>query len=442
MKQAFLLIVALALALLAAAIAPVFKADPGLVQVHFRGWTLETSVLVLVLAVAAVWLLGWLLVRLWRMPAEAARRVREQRALVQLEKGLLALTEGDWGKAERALQKSALSHGRTTARYLAAAEAADGQDAADRAEWYLEQADKRNRKQKFLVELTRARMLVSNDRFAEARPLLEALQSSRRRHPQVLEMLARCYRELGEWEALLGLLPAMRKAGIVDETEAAGLRQEAAMADLRNCRDTDSLQSRFAALPRQSQRSAEVARCFAEQALRLGAAELTEEALRNALKTEWFSQLLVPYGEPGPDDAGKRLAQCEKWLVDHPDDHWLHLTLGRLCAREELWGKARQHMVRSLELAPTVSGYDALGQLLERKGELEVAMACFRNALRMQQGKEPSPLPGGLARLESPAAPPGNTATQEASVVRPGRWRQWGRARTRTGTSSPNSKES
>ena len=31
----------------------------------------------------------------------------------------------------------------TTARYLAAAEAADGQEASDRAEWYLEQADSR-----------------------------------------------------------------------------------------------------------------------------------------------------------------------------------------------------------------------------------------------------------------------------------------------------------
>jgi HemY protein len=442
MKKAFLLIIALALALFAAAIAPVFKADPGLVQIHFRGWTVETSVLALVLAVAAVWLVVWLLLRLWRMPAEAARRVREQRALVQLEKGLLALTEGDWSKAERALQKSALSHGRTTARYLAAAEAADGQDAADRAEWYLEQADKRNRKQKFLVELTRARMLVTNGRFEEARPLLESLQGSRRRHPQVLEMLARCYRELGEWEALLGLLPAMRKAGVVDEAQAARLRQEAAMADLRDCSDSDSLQARFSALPRPIQRTAEVARSFAEQALRLGAPELTEEPLRNALKTEWVSELLVPYGEPGPDDAGRRLAQCEKWLLDHPDDHWLHLSLARLCAREELWGKARQHMVRSLEIEPTVSGYDALGQLLERKGELEVAMACFRNALRMQQGKEPLPLPGGLTKLESPAAPAGDTSASESAVVRPGRWRQWGRARTRTGTSSPNSKES
>jgi HemY protein len=150
------------------------------------------------------------------------------------------------------------------------------------------------------------------------------------------------------------------------------------------------------------QRASEVAGAFADQALRLGAPELTEEVLRNSLKSQWESKLLIPYGEAGPDDANRRLKQCEKWLEAHPDDSWLHLALGRLCAREELWGKARHHMIRSLEIEPTVSGYDALGQLLERKGELEVAMACFRNALRMNQGKDPLPLPGELAKLEPP----------------------------------------
>jgi HemY protein len=400
-RTAFLVIVAIVLALLAAAVAPVFKSDPGLVQIHFRGWTMETSVLVLCLALAAAWLLLWLAVWLWRLPAETARRIREQRALVQLEKGLLALTEGDWSTAERALQKSASSHGRTTARYLAAAEAADGQDAGDRAEWYLEQADTRNRKQKFLVELTRARMLVANGQFEEARPILEEIQPRRRRHPQVLDMLARCYRELGDWEALLKLLPVMQKAGTVDEEEAAALRRHAAAADLKRSRDTDEMQQRFRSLPRQLQRSAEVVGAFADQALRLGAPELTEEVIRASLKVQWEPTLLIPYGEPGPDDAARRLRQCDKWLQIHPEDHWLHLALGRLCAREELWGKARQHMIRSLELEPTVLGYDTLGQLLERKGELELSMACFRNALRMSQGKEPQPLPGQQVKLEA-----------------------------------------
>jgi len=402
MKNSFLILIAVVLALLAAAIAPVFKSDPGMVQVHFRGWTVETSVLVLVLAVIALWVLVWVLVRLWKLPAETARRIRDQRSLAQLEKGLLALTEGDWSTAERALEKSASSHGRTTARYLAAAEAADGQDASDRAEWYLEQADTRNRKQKFLVDLTRARILTQNGHYEEARDVLVALLKRRRRHPQVLEMLARCYRELGEWEALLKLLPTMQKASVIDEHEAAQLRHVAAIGELQRCRDKDGLQASWRALPKAMKQSPEVIKAYAEQAVLNGAPELTEDVIRVSLKREWAPLLLIPYGEPGADDTPKRLKQCEIWLEAYPEEALLHLTLGRLCAREELWGKARHHMIRSLEIEPTVAGYDSLGQLLERKGELEIAMACFRNALRMNQGKDPLPLPGDQAKLDPP----------------------------------------
>ena len=402
MKSSFLVIIAIVLTLLAAAIAPVFKADPGMVQVHFQGWTIETSVLILVLAVLAMWLLVWLILRLWKMPAETARRIRDQRALAQLEKGLLALTEGDWSTAERALEKSASSHGRTTARYLAAAEAADGQDAGDRAQWYLEQADTRNRKQKFLVELTRARILIQNGEFAEAKIVLEGLINRRKRHPQVIEMLARCYRELGEWDSLLKLLPTMQKSGVIDEHEAEELKEQAAIGELQRCRDKEQLSQSWRVLPKAMQKVPGVVQTFADQAVLIGAPELTEEVIRNSLKREWNSRLLIPYGEPGPDDTSKRLKQCEKWLQTYPEDPWLHLAHGRLCAREELWGKARTHLVRSLEIEPSVAGYDSLGQLLERKGELEVAMACFRNALRMNQGKEPLPLPGDQARLASP----------------------------------------
>jgi len=372
MKSSFLILIAMALALLAAAIAPVFKTDPGLVQMHFRGWTIETSLLTLVLGVLLLWLLVWVLVRLWKVPAETARRIRDQRSLAQLEKGLLALTEGDWSTAERALEKSASSHGRTTARYLAAAEAADGQDASDRAEWYLEQADTRNRKQKFLVDLTRARILIQNNHFAEAKEVLESLHKRRRRHSQVLEMLARCHRELGEWDALLKLVPVMLKAKVIDDQEAVELRLQAAIGELQRCQDREKLQASWKSQPKASQRAPEVIRSYADQAVLLGAPELTEEVIRRSLKRE--------------------------------EDALLHLTLGRLCARDELWGKARHHMIRSLEIEPTVAGFDSLGQLLERKGELEVAMACFRNALRMNQGKEPQPLPGDQAKLEAPVS--------------------------------------
>lgn len=402
MKRPVLILVVVALLLLAAALAPVFKSDPGFVQIHFLDWTVETSVLVLFLGFLLLWVAVQLLVRLWRLPAETARKVQEKRALAQLEKGLLALTEGDWRTAERALEKSTSTRGKTTARYLAAAQAADGQSAEDRREYYLEQADSGGTRKKFLVELTRARMLLQGGSRAEALPILQELHQRRKRHPQVLELLARCYRELGHWDELQALFPALQKSGVLTEDQLDDLKIQVAVNRLSSAGDPDQLQEAWNRLPRQLRQESSVILVFAEQAGRLERADLAEPVLRASLKSSWDPALVLRYGDPGAGHVAQRLKQCEKWLLQHPDDAALHLALGRLCAGEEIWGKARQHLIRSLEIEPSSAGYDTFGQLLERQGDLELAMACFRNALRLNQGKPAQPLPGGQDRLSPP----------------------------------------
>ncbi len=402
MKRGILLLLLLVLLLVASALAPMFKSDPGHVLINFGAWTIETSVLVLATAVLLLWLAVHIAVWLWRMPLESARKMKEQRAFKQLEKGLLALTEGDWGAAEKALEKSASAQGRTTAHYLAAAQAADSQDAHERREYYLEQADSGGSKKRFLVELTRARMLLANGNRAAALPILQDLYRSRRKHPQVLELLSRCYRELGDWDAIQALLPALRKAGVLDDDQSQDLQEEVAVNKLRSVTTADELQAVWKKLPRTVRTHLAIVDAFAVGAANLDQLELAESVITASLKNEWNPALVLRYGDPAANDRLKRLKQCEKWLKQHPDDAGLHLALGRLCAGESLWGKAREHMVKSLELEPSSLGYDAFGQLLERQGELEPAMACFRNALRMNQGQKPKPLPAGTARLSGP----------------------------------------
>ena len=402
MKRGFLVILVLSLLLLAGALAPMFKSDPGQVLINFGDWTIETSVLVLIAALVLLWFTLQFIFWLWRTPVEAARRLREQRAFKQLEKGLLALTEGDWSAAEKALEKSASVQGKTTAHYLAAARAADGQDAHDRRDYYLEQADSGGSRKRFLVELTRARMLLENGNHAAALPLLKGLYKRRPRHPQVLDLLSRCYREQGEWDALQAMLPALRKASVLDDEQALALQQEVAVNNLRCTENVQALQLAWKHIPRAMRRHGGVAEAFAAAASRLERAELAEPVITASLKKEWNPALVLRYGDAGSSDRSKRLKQCEKWLKQHPEDPSLHLALGRLCALESLWGKAREHTVKSLELEASSLGYEVLGQLLERQGEQEPAMTCFRNALRMNQGQEPLPLPVGTERLAAP----------------------------------------
>ncbi|NRB71066.1 MAG: tetratricopeptide repeat protein [Xanthomonadales bacterium] len=402
MKRTVLLLSALTLLLLAAAVAPLFRDDPGLVQIHFLGWTIETSVLVLLAGLLLLWGLVQLAFWLWRLPAQTAQRVAERRATAQLEKGLLALTEGDWRAAERALGKSASASGKTTARYLAAAQAASGMQDQERREFYLEQADSGGRRKKFLVELTRARLLMEHGQRAEALPVLRSLQERRKGHPQVLGLLSQCLRELGRWDELQALLPALLKADVLTREQEAEVQLEIARHRLAGSADANSLEQAWQALPRALRKHPAAVEVFAQRAGELERADLAESVLRTSIKQSWTPALVLRYGDPGAGNAAQRLKQCEKWLAKHPEDPALHMALGRLCASQKLWGKARSHLIRSLELEPTAAGYDALGQLLERQGELETAMLCFRNALRMSQGRAPEPLPQESVRLTAP----------------------------------------
>ena len=402
MRRSVVILLILALLLLAGALAPMLKSDPGHVLINFGGWTIETSILVLAVALLILWFAFQIVIWLWRMPVETARKMREQMAFKQLEKGLLALTEGDWGAAEKALEKSASMQGRTTAQYLAAAQAADSQDAHDRREFYLEQADSGGSKKRFLVELTRARLLLANGNHEEAKPILQSLYKSRKKHPQVLELLSRCYRETGAWDELQALIPVLKKAGVLNEEQSQELQEQIAGDQLKSAQGEDELQTAWKHIPKAMRQHSTIVDAYAVGAAKLNRADLAEPIISASLKREWNSSLVLLYGDPGANDRSKRLKQCEKWLKQNPDDANLHLALGRLCAAESLWGKAREHMIKSLELEPSSHGYDAFGQLLERQGELEPAMVCFRNALRISQGQSPEPLPAGIAKLSAP----------------------------------------
>ena len=86
MKRSFLLLLILALLLLASAMAPFLKSDPGHVLINLGDWTIETSVLVLGGALLLLWFAVQLAFWVWRMPVETARKMREQRAFKQLGK--------------------------------------------------------------------------------------------------------------------------------------------------------------------------------------------------------------------------------------------------------------------------------------------------------------------------------------------------------------------
>jgi len=93
--------------------------------------------------------------------------------------------------------------------------------------------------------------------------------------------------------------------------------------------------------------------------------------------------LTLLYAECRPADSTRQLEIAERWLVRHNQDASLLYTLGRLCERQQLWGKAQTYLEASLALDNHWRAHVALGEMLAKLDRRTEADAHFAAALRL-----------------------------------------------------------
>jgi HemY protein len=401
-----LALAALAALILGAWLGPKLLDDPGFVVIEIAGWRVQTSLLVLAAAVIGLWLLASLVIWLVRLPGRGARAARAARSRRNLDRGLLALTEGDWATAERKLNRALRGRTGITAGYLAAARAAQGNGAPERRDRYLALADRRFGQRHVSTALVRARLLAAEGESEQALDLLERIHLKHPRHQGVLRLLLECYQACDRWRDVRLLLPALRKAAIVDRSRADELAQLAAGRELEAAADVEELLAIRRSLRAGVADRREVVVAFARRTLELDRPELAEPALRNAIEEQPDAELLALYAQADADDRDARIRHCERWLGSQGDSADLHLALGRLHLDQRDDEKAREHLQIAVRHSPDPGAYAALGRVLDRAGLLESATQCYRNALRLEQGRAPEPLalPRGAPDGDGPTA--------------------------------------
>ena len=161
-------------------------------------------------------------------------------------------------------------------------------------------------------------------------------------------MLLACHQELGNWDAIVELAPAVAKSKAQDPADleealqrawCGRLQASAGSADaMRHLRET------WSAIPRKMKRAPAVAARYAEC---LHAASDPDEAVRilkRAIEANPDDRLITLYGEIRSGRPAEQLATAEKWLEETPDDPVLLQTLVRLCLLNEEWAKAKRYV--------------------------------------------------------------------------------------------------
>ena len=149
----------------------------------------------------------------------------------------------------------------------------------------------------------------------------------------------------------------------------------------RRALDRYSLEEYWQKIPAEQKRDPKVAAVAAQCFAALGGGEQACQIIEAALDHEWDSALVGCYADCGGASAVRRIERAEKWLKANPRDSALLLTLGRLCAEQELWGKAQSYLDASVAVEPTWSAYLALAELHDGLGHADAARRHTRESL-------------------------------------------------------------
>jgi len=401
--------------------------DPGYVLVNYRGWSVESSLSLLLI----VMLLGFvvfhvglrLLSGTWKLPkrlASLGHSRRANRSHKLTNQGLIALAEGNWAQAEKKLSRGAEESDTPLINYLGAARAAQKQGAEQRRDDYLSQAYQSMPDAELAVGLTQADVQLSQGQAEQALATLHHLRSIAPKHAYVLYLLKKLYEKLQSWDELYELLPQLQKHNVLEEAEYEKLECQVHCHRLNACQDREALEHVWQQVPKKLQQDAELLRNYAANLTRMGSEEQAEAMLRGFLKKHWDPLVVRLYGQLHGSDLNQQLSVTEHWLEEHEQHPELLLALGRLSLHNQLWGKARSYLEASLGMEPRAETCCELGNLLQQLGEKELAADYFRQGLQLVSGEQCTtinmPKPRELPVSEPEAAA---TETEEDEVIAP-----------------------
>ncbi len=384
------LIVVLLLLLVAVA-AQFLAADPGYVLLRFQGWAVEMTVPVLLALLVLLLLVAGLLRRIRQAPgrvAERAARASSRRAGRRVARGLVALAAGQAARAERLLASAARRSTAPILQYLAAARLAHASGDGERRDRWFALAEKAQPEARDAISLERAELHGRSGEQAAALRYLQEILEREPRHLQALRLVIPLHMQRGEWSEASQRLKALRKHGQTAAAEVPRWTVKTCAALLDSAGDTRSVQRLWSEVPREFRSGDRLVLAHARALMRHGAHDLAEQGLRRRLTSAWSSELAAAYGDLQPRDIPAAIRHAESWLAEHARDGALLLSLGRLCRKAKLWGKARSYLETGLSLDETRQGWLELAELLNEMSEKQAADEAFRKGLRLGDAVE------------------------------------------------------
>ena len=352
--------------------------DPGYVLVSYGGYSLQTSLWVLLGIFAGIVILAAALLRLLRLFFRMPRIIGNWKSGHSLEtsrtltaKGLALFFEGEFDRAKRYLDAGAQDSLTKGINYLLAAWAAD--DAGDVAarEDCLGMSEETDASLAPARRVTSAALALRRGDHRECLNTLAGLGNN----ALVLPMRQAALRHLGDHRGMLELVPDLAERS---SEQAHHYEIEAALLGFRAIKGDPALDHLYRSLSPAARKDPAVLLAYTEA---LDDASRVEPLLRAAIKKNWVESLVVAYGELPENTLKVRTRNLLAWKKHHDNSAALHYCLGLIHESSNHADLARVAYTRSIDIGGVGQARLRLAALHEKAGDLRGSIEQLRAAL-------------------------------------------------------------
>jgi HemY protein len=290
-----------------------------------------------------------------QMPQRVAayrREKREREGNRALREALKALFEGRFGHAEKAATRAAECPDNAGLSALIAARAAHRIGQPERRNTWLTKVQG-DGALKMARLMTAMELSIDGHEPELALEAIKELNSSGTRHIHALRLALKANQRAKNWPEVLRLVRLLDKRNALHPALSRRLRELAYEALLSSeAHDAESIRNMWASIPAEDRVQPFVAVRGAKAFNAKGLHDEARSVVEKALVAKWDDRLLRAYGNSAAAEGSPALLtqieRCEEWVQVRPNDAELELTLGTLCLRQKLWGKAQRHLEHAL----------------------------------------------------------------------------------------------
>jgi HemY protein len=381
-------LIIVAIVLIGLCISPLFIDNTGYVYIAIGEYQIETSLIVAITALIAIFLVmlltKWLLsliVNLALSSKHLPLRWRQSAAKKHTLQGAIAMAAEDWPLAEKSMLKGAENGELPTLNLLVAAQAAHKQKKTQARDEYLASAAAEPTAQE-AISISKVRFFMQDGEFSLARMELDKLTPTSKSPDAIIRLALELYPKLKDWQALKTLLPIAQKkqltsTEIINQLTFDANSQLLAQAATKNVQELDKV---WHWLSKSEKQDPLLTLIYIRGLINFGLAEEGNKLLIKLVKHEPCQAIF----EALPELVTAHDSEVRKQLMRHETsfetDASYQACLAKLSLQSRDIKEAKIRLQNACRIAPSSDYWLALAQVQEQLGENTNAAQSYRHA--------------------------------------------------------------